>query len=41
MRGALLFVWFSIGFFVWSLAVYGAWHLISPRACDLGIGALL
>ena len=35
------FIWFAVGFLILCLAAYGAWALIYPPQCDLGIGALL
>jgi hypothetical protein len=35
------FLWFAVGFLIWCLACYGAWMLVYPPQCELGIGALL
>jgi hypothetical protein len=36
-----LFAGFVFGFLIWCLAVYGAWVLVCPPKCELGVGALL
>jgi hypothetical protein len=42
MNGAFwLFLWFAVGFLILCLAAYGAWTLVYPPQCELGIGALL
>jgi hypothetical protein len=41
MNGFGLYLWFVVGALILCLAAYGAWALIYPPKCELGIGALL
>jgi hypothetical protein len=36
-----LFAGFVFAALIWCLAAYGAWVLVYPPKCELGVGALL